>query len=70
MALGMVIDCGDFEGTLDKALKAHDADGFDKRRKASARKGKLRGLGVSSYLEVVLGMPADFARLTLTKMAA
>jgi carbon-monoxide dehydrogenase large subunit len=63
MALGMEIDCGDFEGTLDKALKAHDADGFDKRRKASARKGRLRGLGVSSYLEVVLGMPADFASI-------
>ena len=63
MALGMVIDCGDFEGTLDKALKAYDADGFEKRRKASARKGKLRGLGVSSYLEVVLGMPADFAAI-------
>ena len=63
MALGMVIDCGDFEGTLDKALEAHDAAGFEKRRKASARKGKLRGLGVSSYLEVVLGMPADFAEI-------
>ncbi len=63
MALGMVIDCADFEGTLDKALQVHDADGFEKRRKASERKGKLRGLGVSSYLEVTLGMPADFAEL-------
>ncbi len=63
MALGMVIDIADFDGTLDKALKAHDADGFGKRRKASVRKGKLRGLGVSSYLEVTLGMPADFAEI-------
>jgi len=63
MALGMVIDIADFDGTLNKALKAHDADGFDKRRKASQRKGRLRGLGVSSYLEVTLGMPADFAEI-------
>jgi carbon-monoxide dehydrogenase large subunit len=63
MALGMVIDCADFEGTLDKALAVHDADGFAKRRKSSERKGKLRGLGVSSYLEVTLGMPSDFAEL-------
>jgi carbon-monoxide dehydrogenase large subunit len=63
MALGMVIDCADFEGTLDRALALHDADGFAKRRKSSARKGKLRGLGVSSYLEVTLGMPSDFAEL-------
>ncbi|MGB7204670.1 MAG: xanthine dehydrogenase family protein molybdopterin-binding subunit [Anderseniella sp.] len=63
MALGMVIDTADFDGTLNKALKAHDADGFAKRRTASERKGKLRGLGVSSYLEVVLGMPADFAEI-------
>lgn len=63
MALGMVIDCADFEGTLDKALMVHDADGFVKRRKASERKNRLRGLGVSSYLEVTLGMPADFAEI-------
>ncbi len=63
MALGMVIDTGDFDRTLSRALAAHDADGFEKRRKASARKGRMRGLGVSSYLEVVLGMPADFAEI-------
>ncbi len=63
MALGMVIDCADFEGTLNKALAVHDAEGFARRRKASERKNKLRGLGVSSYLEVTLGLPSDFAEI-------
>ncbi len=63
MALGMVIDTADFDGTLNKALKGHNADGFGKRRKASERNARLRGLGVSSYLEVVLGIPNDFAEI-------
>ena len=63
MALGMVIDCADFEGTLSKALTVHDADGFARRRKTSERKNRLRGLGVSSYLEVTLGTPSDFAEI-------
>lgn len=53
----LTYDSGDFPGVLDDALDAADWDGFEARRAASARNGKLRGLGLASYLEVT-GPPA------------
>lgn len=44
-------DIGDYQTTLDKALKASDYAGFDKRRDEAKKKGKLRGLGIASYIE-------------------
>jgi carbon-monoxide dehydrogenase large subunit len=44
-------DTGDFEACLDAALKTIDYDGFPKRRDASKAKGKLRGIGLSTYVE-------------------
>jgi carbon-monoxide dehydrogenase large subunit len=44
-------DSGDFEGNLDAALKAADYAGFPARKAASAARGKLRGIGFSSYIE-------------------
>jgi len=44
-------DSGDYFATLAAALKTADWDGFEARRKASAAKGKLRGIGISTYLE-------------------
>ncbi len=47
----MNYDVGDFEANLDQALKAADVAGFAARRKEAAARGKLRGLGFSSYIE-------------------
>ncbi len=58
-ALGVTIDTGDFVHTLDMALEAAGHAGLEKRRKAAARRGRLLGFGVSSYLEVTLGIPFD-----------
>ena len=44
-------DSGDYFATLDAALKASDWTGFPARRAAAAAKGKLRGIGISTYLE-------------------
>ena len=44
-------DSGDYNATLDGALKAADYAGFEARRAAAAARGKLRGIGVSTYLE-------------------
>jgi carbon-monoxide dehydrogenase large subunit len=52
-ALGAVYDCGDFAQPFDRALALADWDDFESRRRASARQGKLRGIGVASYIEVV-----------------
>ena len=47
----MAYDAGDFAGALDKALALADYKGLGARKAASAAKGKLRGLGISAYIE-------------------
>jgi carbon-monoxide dehydrogenase large subunit len=44
-------DSGDYVATLEACLKAADWAGFEARRAAAAAKGKLRGIGISTYLE-------------------
>jgi len=44
-------DAGDFPKALDKALALADYAGLGARKAASAAKGKLRGLGISAYIE-------------------
>jgi carbon-monoxide dehydrogenase large subunit len=53
----LTYDSGDFPAVLDDALDVADWDGFEVRRASSAAAGKLRGLGLASYLEVT-GPPA------------
>ncbi len=47
----MAYDAGDFEANLDQALAAADVAGFAARKAESAKRGMLRGLGFSSYIE-------------------
>ncbi|HEX4926440.1 MAG TPA: xanthine dehydrogenase family protein molybdopterin-binding subunit [Burkholderiales bacterium] len=51
IAAGFEYDCGDFEGVMDKALAAADWRGFSDRRKHSSKNGRLRGHGMSTYIE-------------------
>src|SRR5688572_4485536 len=63
---GFEYDVGDFAGVLDKALKVSDWAGFEKRRSESSRNGKLRGRGISTYIESSGGggfAPYDQARI-------
>jgi carbon-monoxide dehydrogenase large subunit len=48
----MVYDSGDFSAVFEKAVEVGDVANFPERKKQSARRGRLRGLGVGSYLEV------------------
>ena len=47
----MCYDAGDYSAALDKALEIADVKGFAARKAASAKNGKLRGLGYSAYIE-------------------
>jgi aerobic carbon-monoxide dehydrogenase large subunit len=47
----MTYDAGDYHASMDKALEAADYKGFGRRKRESARNGKLRGIGFSSYIE-------------------
>jgi len=51
-ASGMTYDSGDFGALFEKALSVGDVAGFERRKQESKSRGKLRGLGVGSYLEV------------------
>jgi carbon-monoxide dehydrogenase large subunit len=47
----MTYDTGDYGASMDKALELSDYKGFARRKRESARRGKLRGIGFSSYIE-------------------
>src|SRR5437879_12250900 len=47
----MAYDIGDFGASLDAAMKAIDYAGFADRKEKAKREGKLRGIGVSCYIE-------------------
>ncbi|MCZ0736462.1 xanthine dehydrogenase family protein molybdopterin-binding subunit [Phreatobacter sp. AB_2022a] len=47
----MMYDTGDYKASLIKAMEMADVKGFGKRRREAARRGKLRGLGYSTYIE-------------------
>src|SRR5439155_274882 len=49
---GTTYDSGDFTGLLDQALALADWDGFPTRQAESRSRGKLRGRGISDYLEL------------------
>jgi aerobic carbon-monoxide dehydrogenase large subunit len=49
---GTTYDSGDFTNLLDKALALADWDGFAARRAESRARGRLRGRGISDYLEL------------------
>ena len=54
-------DSGDYQTTLASAMKAADWDGFEQRRAESARRGKLRGIGMSTYVEACGIAPSKLA---------
>jgi carbon-monoxide dehydrogenase large subunit len=47
----MNYDAGDYGASLDAAMKSADYAGFARRKADAARKGKLRGIGMSCYIE-------------------
>jgi carbon-monoxide dehydrogenase large subunit len=44
-------DSGDYFSTLELATKAADYAGFEARRAEAATRGKLRGIGIATYIE-------------------
>jgi carbon-monoxide dehydrogenase large subunit len=50
-AVALQYDVGDYEPLLDRAMAMIDYKNFEKRRAASAKNGKCRGIGMSTYIE-------------------
>jgi carbon-monoxide dehydrogenase large subunit len=57
----MNYDAGDYGASLDRALELADYAGFEKRRRESERYGKLRGIGLSTYIEACGIAPSQAA---------
>ena len=56
-------DSGDYELALDGALETAEVAGFSERRSAAEARGKLRGIGVVSYVEDTGLGPFEGARV-------
>ena len=51
MASGSMYDSGDFPAVLKHALDVAEVKEFPRRKRESRKRGKVRGLGIGSYLE-------------------
>ena len=58
-------DSGDFDRNLTDALAHSDYDGFEARRSQAASEGKLRGIGISYYVERTAAGMSDYARIAV-----
>ena len=59
--VAMVYDDGDYAKNMEDCLAQADAAGFAGRKAESARRGKLRGFGLSSYIEACGAAPSAVA---------
>ena len=62
---GVEYDNGDYIGAMDMALKLGDWPGFKKRRREARKRGKYRGIGVGTYVDISTGVPREKAELTV-----
>jgi carbon-monoxide dehydrogenase large subunit len=62
-ATGAIYDSGEFARNLDDAVARADRPGLAARKREAARQGKLRGMGIATYVEACGGAPGEVARL-------
>ncbi|MGH8740523.1 MAG: xanthine dehydrogenase family protein molybdopterin-binding subunit, partial [Burkholderiales bacterium] len=60
---GLVYDSGDYLGVQERVVALADWDGFGKRREASRKRGRLRGIGLGHYIELNTGAPRERAEI-------
>jgi carbon-monoxide dehydrogenase large subunit len=49
--VALLYDIGNYDATLDAAIKMADVAGYAARKAESTRRGKLRGIGYAAYIE-------------------
>jgi carbon-monoxide dehydrogenase large subunit len=59
--IGPTYDCGNFPKVFGRLMEIADYAGFEQRRAAAARAGKLRGFGMACYVESSGVAPSRFA---------
>jgi aerobic carbon-monoxide dehydrogenase large subunit len=64
-ASGLLYDSGDFAGNMKRIIELADWKGFAARKRASKKRGKLRGIGIANYLETPVGIPHERVEVTV-----
>jgi carbon-monoxide dehydrogenase large subunit len=64
-ATGKVYDSGDFAAHLNRAMEVGDWKDFPKRAKAAKKLGRVRGIGIATYVEVCGTMGEETANVAL-----
>ncbi|MGH8223248.1 MAG: xanthine dehydrogenase family protein molybdopterin-binding subunit [Woeseiaceae bacterium] len=66
-ATGKVYDSGDYERLMREAMTRADWDAFPARRDESVAPGKLRGIGMSYYVEICSAMGSEEAHVSFDR---
>ncbi|MGE0667656.1 MAG: xanthine dehydrogenase family protein molybdopterin-binding subunit [Sphingomonadales bacterium] len=61
--LGFVFDSGAFEANMDEAMRLSGWQAFPARRDAARARGRLRGIGMSCYIESSVGFGYEAAEI-------
>ncbi len=64
-ALGENYDSGEFARLMNEGMKLADWEGFPARRTKSQAAGKLRGIGMATYIEACAGGDEEIAELRI-----
>ncbi|WP_034490945.1 xanthine dehydrogenase family protein molybdopterin-binding subunit [Afifella pfennigii] len=62
---GRLYDTGDFAGHMERALEVAEAEGFQPRAEESKAGGKLRGIGLATYIEACAFAGSEAAKARL-----
>jgi len=62
-ALGLTYDTGEFARNMDDAMALAEWEGFEERRRAAQAQGRLRGIGMATYIEACSGGGPEAARV-------
>ena len=66
LPLGKVYDSGEYQNLMDAALDRAGYASFPERRTQAKRNGRLRGLGMSYYVEACGGGPTEYTSMSVT----
>jgi carbon-monoxide dehydrogenase large subunit len=64
-ATGRTYDSGDFAGHLARAQEIADWKGFEKRARIARKSSRVRGIGLSCYIEACGGVSGENAKLRI-----
>lgn len=62
---GRMYDTGEFMGHMDSCMEASDWDGFEERNESAKASGKIRGIGMSTFVEACAFAGSEPAKVEL-----